>query len=56
MLDFDFIKGHETFQKFEQYVNEKSPKNLTEIIRVFVNRESIKKDWRYFFIKYPSVI
>ncbi len=56
LLDFDFIRGHETFQKFEQYVNEKSPKNLSEIIKAFVNRESIQKDWRYFFIKYPSVI
>ena len=56
LFDFDFIRGHETFQKFEQYVNEKSPKNLSDIIKAFVNRESIQKDWRYFFIKFPSVI
>jgi len=56
LFDFDFIRGHETFQKCEQYVNEKSPKNLPDIIKAFLNRESIQKDWRYFFIKYPSVI
>lgn len=56
LFDFDFIREHEVFQKFENYVYEKSPKNLLEIIKAFINRVSIQKDWRYFFIKYPTVI
>jgi hypothetical protein len=56
LFDFNFIQEHETFQKFEHYVNEKSPKSLTDIINVFSNSVSLKKDWRYFFIKYPDVI
>jgi len=56
LFDFDYIRGHETFQKFEQYVTEKSPKNLSDIIKIFLNSITLKKDWRYFFIKYPAVI
>ena len=48
--------GLYVFRKFEEYISEKEPKNLNDIIKDFSNRAAIKKDWRYFFIKFPSVI
>jgi hypothetical protein len=56
LFKFESIRESEVFQEFEQYLNVKSPKNLSDIIKEFENRESIQKDWSYFFIKYPSVI
>jgi len=56
LFDWDFIRGHEAFQKFEQYVIEKSPKHLADIIKALTNDASLKSDWRYFFIICPGVI
>jgi hypothetical protein len=56
LFDFDFIRNHEVFTKFEEYVNEKSPKDLISIIQTHLKLEKIKKDYMYFFIKYPEVI
>ncbi len=56
LFDFDFIREHEKFQKFEQYVVEKSPKNLSEIINKHLTYESLKTEDRYLFIKYSVAI
>lgn len=56
LFDFDFIREQEVFEKFEQFIIEKSPNNLYEIIRVFSKSERLKKDWRYLFVKFPDVI
>lgn len=56
LFDFDYIREQEMFKKYEEYIAEKNPKNLNDIIKDFANKAFLKKDWRYFFIKYPSVL
>jgi hypothetical protein len=56
LFDFDYIRQHAVFQKFETYVNEKAPKNLQEIIDWHWAYEPQKDDYTYLFIKYPVVV
>lgn len=56
LFDFEYIKTHETFKYFEQYIEENKPNNLQEIIDVFLKDEKLKNDYRYLFINYPYAI
>lgn len=56
LFDFEKILEGTTFQLFEDYINNKSPKNLSEIINKNLQYQSLKKDWRFLFVKYPKVL
>lgn len=56
LLDFDYMRGHEAFKLFEKYIEEKSPKNINDIISKHLTLKNIKNDYCYLFIKYPELI
>jgi len=56
LLAFDHILNHDSFKLFEEYIEQRSPKNLLEVINKHISYQSIKNDWRYLFIKYPQLI
>ena len=56
LFDFEYIRNHNAFKLFEEYVEQNSPKNLSEIIDKQLANEKLKTDSMYLFIKYPEVI
>jgi hypothetical protein len=56
LFDFEYMRNHEAFQKFEEYVELKSPKSLLDIVHKHINSEKLKNNYRYLFIKYPETI
>lgn len=56
LFDLDYIRNDEAFTKFEEYIDANNPKGLSEIIKKHVSLASIKKDYRYLFIKYPALL
>jgi hypothetical protein len=55
-LDFDYIRQHEVFSKFEVFVSENAPANLNEIIKTKLEEDELKYSYTYLFIKYPVLI
>jgi hypothetical protein len=55
-LDFDYIRQHEVFSKFEAYVSKNDPANLNEIIKTKLQEDELKYSYTYLFIKYPELI
>lgn len=56
LFDFEYIRNHESFIKFEDYVIKNNPKTLLDIINSHLELESLKLDYRYLFVKYPETI
>jgi hypothetical protein len=56
LFDFEYIRQHECFEKFSQFVAERQPATLQQVIDHKLNSEELKDDHRYLFIKYPAVI
>lgn len=56
LLDFDYIRNHEAFKLYEDYIEKNSPKSLNEILSKYLLDEKLKEHYEYLFIKYPEVI
>jgi hypothetical protein len=56
LFDLDYMRNDEAFTKFELYIDANNPKGLSEIIKKHLSLVSIKKDYRYLFIKYPELL
>ncbi|MDP3146522.1 MAG: HNH endonuclease family protein [Bacteroidota bacterium] len=56
LFDFEYLRSHNAFNLYEEFIEKKSPKNLSEIINKNLSNEKLKTEYRYLFIKYPAVI
>ncbi|MDB5152301.1 MAG: hypothetical protein JWR54_1052 [Mucilaginibacter sp.] len=56
LFDFDFIRRHQAYELFENYININNPPDIQAIINDRLTDETFKPDWRYLFVKYPEVI
>ncbi|MBK7573358.1 MAG: DUF262 domain-containing protein [Bacteroidetes bacterium] len=54
LFDFEYIRNHDSFRKFEEYIEQKSPRSLIDIINKHITFQNLKKRYEYLLIKYSE--
>ncbi len=56
LYNFDYIRNHNAFQQFENYIETTNVKSLDEIIKKRITFQSVKNSWQYTVVKHRELL
>lgn len=56
LYDFDYIRNHEVFQLFSDYIEEYNIKTLADVVNRRLKLQNIRNSWRYMFVKNKELL
>jgi hypothetical protein len=56
LFDFEYIRSHEAYSRFEEYVERHKPSTLKSVVDSHLSKKELRNQYMILFIKYPEII